>query len=277
MAWQAMAAVTAFWCPNCEQYVRTRRARSLWYWLLILPALVGLGIVVGYALSGALSSDQLSSLTVCHAPNGGFSLGAPNPSLPIPMGTSCLSGSAVSAAMVAAVVFVIAVAIGLLSRRCRRCGTKDVAAGHPLTPSSPAPPMLVQPIQGRRGRTVAGGLGLLATLSAVGVGVAAATWVTDTCTEYVGSFAVNMTLQGWGSSAACQQSEGSTINRLASGLAVLTLGRISGNLHSGSPSGAIICEGWTGLVHYTVRDSTGLFSHFHILAKSWCSELAKPP
>jgi hypothetical protein len=99
---------------------------------------------------------------------------------------------------------------------------------------------------------------IVAAIFVASLGVAGVTWVTDSCTIYIGSHNANVTLQGWGSHGACQQIENSGASTFASVIHVLTFGRVDARPHEGSPSGNVICDGWNGWQRYTVRDYGGL-------------------
>lgn len=127
--------------------------------------------------------------------------------------------------------------------------------------------------------TVASGC-VTAVIVAAGA-VGAITWTTDTCTLQVSGYNANATLQGWGSTNACQQviaqNPGAVSSAFASIVRHVTGGLMntSTSFKDSTPSGAEICSGWTGAIHYTIRDqSSSLSLDPDRVGKAWC---ASPP
>jgi hypothetical protein len=91
-----------------------------------------------------------------------------------------------------------------------------------------------------------GFFGLLVVLAGV---IGYVTWSSDQCTVYPGRpFAANVTLQGWGATQQCSQLTTGSVNGV---VRLATLG-LAGATQA-APSGEIICSGFSGLLHYTVR------------------------
>lgn len=115
---------------------------------------------------------------------------------------------------------------------------------------------------------------VVATLFVVTLAVAGVTWVTDSCTIYMGSHNANLTLQGWGSGGTCQQIEHSGVSTFAKIVNALTLGRVDARPRLGTPAGDTICDGWNGWQRYTVRDYGGTLG-LNFYGHQLCGQLQK--
>lgn len=93
------------------------------------------------------------------------------------------------------------------------------------------------------------------------------TWSGDQCTVYPGRpFQANVTLQGWGATQQCSQLTTGSVNGV---VRLATLG-LAGATQA-APSGEIICSGFSGLMHYTVRDSS--ITGTYVVGRSMCESL----
>lgn len=109
-----------------------------------------------------------------------------------------------------------------------------------------------------------GFLGLLVVLAAV---IGFVTWSSDQCTVYPGRpFAANVSLQGWGATQQCSQLTTGSVN----GVVRLTTLGLAGATQA-APSGEIICSGFSGILHYTVRDSS--VTGTYVVGRSMCDSL----
>lgn len=122
-------------------------------------------------------------------------------------------------------------------------------------------------------RCLTGCITVVLVLGVVGVAVAAVTWYSNSCTMRVGTFNANVTLQGWGSESTCQSVESNGANQVGGFLErIATFGLVSTSWQPGSPDGTVICSGWKGVLHYTVRDY-GL-TGADIVGHALCSSLS---
>jgi hypothetical protein len=109
-----------------------------------------------------------------------------------------------------------------------------------------------------------GFLGLLVVVAGV---IGFATWSSDHCTVYPGRpFAANVTLQGWGATQQCSQLTTGSVNGV---VRLATLG-LAGATQA-APSGEVICSGFSGLLHYAVRDSS--VTGTYVVGRSMCDSL----
>ena len=90
---------------------------------------------------------------------------------------------------------------------------------------------------------------VLLLLVAIGAGIGAVAWYSDTCT--VDTNGASLTLEGWWATNACQDIIDSKTNDVMRILHWVS-GGLVGDSTMGNPYSVENCEGWDGPVHYIV-------------------------
>lgn len=115
----------------------------------------------------------------------------------------------------------------------------------------------------KRGAGSGCGAILSALIAAVAV-IGYVSWSNDSCTVYVDGQQANLTLQGWGANNDCSQLVNTGANRL---LSLVSLGLLGS--HEAPAGGDLICSGFVGLIHYSIRDTS--ITGTYLFGRSLCN------